>query len=67
MNAYTQFNIAKNNFQNTALVQMSLPRLDELSDDCLLVEVERFAFTANNITYAMLGDPDEILAVVQGA
>ncbi|MET0222615.1 MAG: DUF2855 family protein [Tardiphaga sp.] len=35
---------------------MVLPRLDELSDDCLLVRVDRFAFTANNITYAMLGD-----------
>jgi hypothetical protein len=56
MSTCTQFNVVKNDFQGTALVQMSLPRLDELSDDCLLVEVERFAFTANNITYAMLGD-----------
>ena len=56
MSTYTQFNISKTDFESTTLRQMSLPRLDELSDDCLLVEVERFAFTANNITYAMLGD-----------
>jgi hypothetical protein len=56
MNTCTQFNVARSDFQKTALVQMSLPRLDELPDDCLLVQVERFAFTANNITYAMLGD-----------
>jgi hypothetical protein len=56
MSACTQFNVARTDFQKTALREMSLPRLDELSDDCLLVEVERFAFTANNITYAMLGD-----------
>jgi len=56
MSTYTQFNISKTDFESTTLRQMSLPRLDELSDDCLLVEVERFAFTANNVTYAMLGD-----------
>ena len=27
-----------------------------LPDDALLVKIDRFAFTANNITYAVLGD-----------
>lgn len=56
MSTYTQFNVARNDFRKTKLVELSLPRLDELPDDGLLVQVERFAFTANNITYAMLGD-----------
>jgi hypothetical protein len=51
-----QLNVAKANLQDTALCRLALPQLDELSDDCLLVRVERFAFTANNITYAMLGE-----------
>jgi hypothetical protein len=53
---YLQFNVAKADLHDTALCRMALPRLDELSDDGLLVRVDRFAFTANNITYAMLGN-----------
>lgn len=56
MSACLQFNVARSDLQKTAIVQLALPSLDELSDDCLLVKVDRFAFTANNITYAMLGD-----------
>lgn len=56
MTTCTQFNVAKADLQQTAMVKLDLPRLDELTDDNLLVAVERFAFTANNITYAMLGD-----------
>ena len=35
---------------------MSLPEATQLPDDALLVKIDRFAFTANNITYALLGD-----------
>jgi hypothetical protein len=38
------------------LTQAPLPSHEALPDDGLLVKVDRFAFTANNITYAMLGD-----------
>ena len=33
-----------------------MPNADALPDEALLVKVKRFAFTANNITYAVLGD-----------
>ena len=33
-----------------------MPETASLHDEALLVKVERFAFTANNITYAMLGE-----------
>jgi hypothetical protein len=52
----TQFDVARNALDHVAISQLALPSLDELTDDCLLVRVDRFAFTANNITYAMLGD-----------
>jgi hypothetical protein len=56
MDICTQFNVSRNALDNIAIAQLTLPALDELGDDCLLVKVDRFAFTANNITYAMLGD-----------
>jgi hypothetical protein len=33
-----------------------LPDANALPDDTLLVKIDRFALTANNITYAQLGD-----------
>ncbi len=56
MSDITQFNVSKDDLARTSIVQMPLPSRDALPDDGLLVKVDRFAFTANNITYAMLGD-----------
>ena len=33
-----------------------MPDANTLPDEALLVKVDRFAFTANNITYAVIGD-----------
>jgi len=55
MNA-TDFVVARDNFQECKFVETRLPDADALSDEALLVKVERFALTANNITYATLGD-----------
>jgi hypothetical protein len=38
------------------LIETELPDAAALPSDALLVKVDRFAFTANNITYAVLGD-----------
>jgi Protein of unknown function (DUF2855) len=55
MNA-TAFIVARNNFQECKFIETNLPEANSLPDEALLVKVDRFAFTANNITYAALGD-----------
>jgi len=52
----SQFIVARDDLQRTRCVEVELPGADRLPDDALLLKVERFAFTANNITYALLGD-----------
>ena len=52
----TDFVVARNNLQQCKLIETHLPDLVTLPDDALLVKVVSFAFTANNITYAVLGD-----------
>jgi Protein of unknown function (DUF2855) len=52
----TDFIVARDDLQQCKLVETSLPELVQLPDDALLIKVDRFAFTANNITYALLGD-----------
>ncbi len=52
----TDFVVARNDLQQCKVIETELPDAAALPDDALLVSVERFAFTANNITYAVLGD-----------
>jgi hypothetical protein len=52
----TDFIVARDDLQRCKLIETSLPEATQLPDDALLVKIDRFAFTANNITYAMLGD-----------
>ncbi len=56
MNSIQQFNVDRADLAKTSLTETPLPSRETLPDDGLLVKVDRFAFTANNITYAMLGD-----------
>jgi hypothetical protein len=51
-----QFVVARGDLRTTKVIETDLPGPDVLQSGGLLLEVERFAFTANNITYAMLGD-----------
>ncbi len=55
MNA-TDFIVARNDLEQCKVIETELPNPNALPSDALLVKVERFAFTANNITYAVLGD-----------
>ena len=55
MNA-TDFIVARDNLQDCKFIETKLPDAETLPGEALLVKVERFAFTANNITYATLGD-----------
>ena len=50
----TDFVVAKHDLQQCKFIETALP--DTLPSDALLVKVDRFAFTTNNITYATLGD-----------
>ncbi len=50
------FVVARNDLQQCKVIETQLPDAAALPDDALLVKVTRFAFTANNITYAVLGD-----------
>jgi hypothetical protein len=50
------FIVARDDFENCKVIATELPAADALPQDALLVKVDRFAFTANNITYAVLGD-----------
>jgi Protein of unknown function (DUF2855) len=52
----TDFVVARNDLQQCKVIEMQLPDAATLPDEALLVKVTRFAFTANNITYAVLGD-----------
>jgi hypothetical protein len=56
MNSSTDFVVARDDFARCRFIQTSMASAADLPDDALLVKVDRFAFTANNITYAMLGD-----------
>src|SRR6266436_4714148 len=50
------FIVARNDLQQAKTIETQLPDADALPADALLVKVDRFAFTANNITYAVMGD-----------
>jgi len=52
----TDFVVARNDLQQCKVIETQLPAPAALPDEALLVKVTRFAFTANNITYAVLGD-----------
>lgn len=52
----TDFVVARNDLQQCKSIEMELPDAATLPDDALLVKVVSFALTANNITYAVLGD-----------
>ena len=52
----TDFIVARNDLQQCRVIETELPDTAGLPDDALLVRDERFAFTANNIPYAVLGD-----------
>src|SRR3954468_24282736 len=56
MTSSTDFIVARDELARCKFVETSLPSASELPGEALLVRVERFAFTANNITYAMLGE-----------
>src|SRR3984885_7749189 len=50
------FIVARHDFQECKFIETQLPNPDALPEEALVVKVDRFAFTANNITYATLGD-----------
>jgi hypothetical protein len=52
----TDFIVARNDLQQCKVIETQLPDAAALPNDALLVKVTRFGFTANNITYAVLGD-----------
>jgi hypothetical protein len=52
----TDFVVARDDLQQSKVIETQLPDAADLPDEALLVKVTRFAFTANNITYAVLGD-----------
>lgn len=52
----TDFIVARKDLQHCRFIGTQLPDIAALPDEALLIRIDRFAFTANNITYAMLGD-----------
>src|SRR5258707_5938350 len=52
----TDFIVARNDLQQCKAIETQLPDAADLPDEALLVKVTRFAFTANNVTYAVMGD-----------
>jgi hypothetical protein len=52
----TDFVVARNDLQQCKFIETALPDIAALPDEALLIRIDRFAFTANNITYAVLGD-----------
>jgi hypothetical protein len=52
----TDFVVARNDLQQCKIIETRLPDAATLPDEALLIKIDRFALTANNITYAVLGD-----------
>jgi hypothetical protein len=52
----TDFVVARDDLKQCKFIDTTLPDAADLPVEALLVKVDRFAFTANNITYAILGD-----------
>jgi hypothetical protein len=52
----TDFVVARDDLQQCKFIRTQLPDAAKLPAEALLVKIDRFAFTANNITYAVLGD-----------
>ncbi len=53
----TDFVVTRSDFQHCKFIETAMPvRARHLPEGALLIKVERFAFTANNITYAVLGN-----------
>ncbi|HEY0910478.1 MAG TPA: DUF2855 family protein [Bradyrhizobium sp.] len=52
----TDFIVARDDFQHCKFIETAIPDAAQLPEGALLIKVDRFAFTANNITYAVLGD-----------
>jgi hypothetical protein len=52
----TDFVVARSDLQQCKIVEVQLPEPATLPDEALLLKITRFAFTANNITYAVTGD-----------
>ena len=50
------FIVGRNDLQQCKVIETQLPDAANLPDEARLVKVTRFAFTANNVTYAVLGD-----------
>src|ERR1700676_1368092 len=50
------FVVARTDLQQCKFIETQLPDAAALPDEALLIKVDRFALTANNITYAVLGD-----------
>src|SRR5580700_1834090 len=52
----TDFVVARNDLQQCKIIETQLPDAAALPADALLIKIDRFALTDNNITYAVLGD-----------
>ena len=52
----TDFIVIRNDLEQCKVIETRLPDVAALPADALLVKVTRFAFTANNITYAVIGE-----------
>ncbi len=52
----TDFIVARNDLQDCRFIETQSPEAAALVDEALLIKIDRFAFTANNITYAQLGE-----------
>ncbi|MCA6106003.1 DUF2855 family protein [Bradyrhizobium cenepequi] len=52
----TDFVVARNDLKQCKFIERALPDAATLPSETLLIKVTSFALTANNITYAVLGD-----------
>ncbi len=48
--------VNRKNFHDYKIVEKATPTADDLADGQILVKVDQFAFTSNNITYATVGE-----------
>jgi hypothetical protein len=51
-----EFIVNKSHLPESRFVPLRVPTLGELQDGQVLLQIDRFAFTSNNVTYAAFGE-----------
>jgi len=52
----TTFMVSRQDYKQSKFIETPLPTTESLADGEVLLKIDKFSFTSNNVTYAMIGD-----------